>query len=204
MKGSPSYDPDDIDYVPTLFFHDEASRKRSRRIKNSHARYEGVTAKRSPHVRALQSSQVPAEDSSEDIVQLSTPLSASLSSSRWLRNTKCCVRSYINHTGMIQDGVLSFHRNNNMKEKWIKVIGHEQWPSKWRTVICSDHFVSKDFASGCLGRGTLNSKAVPSVHVDKSVLKFPLEASLAAEERRRAGLTHWSAPSFAGSTGRQN
>ncbi|KAL1414835.1 hypothetical protein MTO96_007101 [Rhipicephalus appendiculatus] len=192
VKGSPSYDPDDVDYVPTLFFHDEASRERSRRIKNSHVRYEGVAAKRCPRVQASQPSQALSEDSSDDIVQLSTPFSRSLSSSRWLRNTKCCVRSCTNHTGLIQDGVLSFHRlprNHNMKAKWIKAIGRKQWPSKWWTAICSDHFVSDDFSSGCLGQGMLKPTAIPSIHLDKSVMKVGKASRVTKKQLSRGART---------------
>nr|XP_054928493.1 uncharacterized protein LOC126533958 isoform X1 [Dermacentor andersoni] len=173
LKGAPSYDPDDIDYVPRLFFHDDASRERSRRVKSSHARYAGVAAKRILCAQSLlQLSQVPAGDSTEDAARPSTESSKSLSSSHWLRNTKCCVRTCTNHTAMIQDGVLSFHRfprNPGLKAKWMKVIGRKQWPSKWWTAICSDHFIPEDFVSGHAALGMLKPKAVPSVFRDRGI-----------------------------------
>ncbi|XP_065301272.1 uncharacterized protein [Dermacentor albipictus] len=173
VKGAPSYDPDDIDYVPRLFFHDDASRERSRRVKSSHARYAGVAAKRILCAQSLlQLSQVPAGDSTEDAARPSTESSKSLSSSPWLRNTKCCVSTCTNHTAMIQDGVLSFHRfprNPELKAKWMKVVGRKQWPSKWWTAICSDHFIPEDFVSGHAALGTLKPKAVPSIFWDRGI-----------------------------------
>ncbi|XP_075555112.1 uncharacterized protein LOC142587765 isoform X2 [Dermacentor variabilis] len=173
VKGAPSYDPDDIDYVPRLFFHDDASRERSRRVKSSHARYAGVAAKRILCAQSLlQLSRVPAGDSTEDAARPSTESSKSLSSSPWLRNTKCCVSTCTNHTAMIQDGVLSFHRfprNPGLKAKWMKVVGRKQWPSKWWTAICSDHFIPEDFVSGHAALGMLKPKAVPSIFWDRGI-----------------------------------
>ncbi|KAH7941747.1 hypothetical protein HPB49_016928 [Dermacentor silvarum] len=71
---------------------------------------------------------------------------------------------------MMQDGVLSFHRfprNHELKAKWMKVIGRKQWPSKWWTAVCSDHFAPEDFVSGHAALGMLKPKAVPSVFWDK-------------------------------------
>ncbi|XP_037575823.2 mucin-5AC isoform X6 [Dermacentor silvarum] len=87
-----------------------------------------------------------------------------------LRDTKCCVSTCTNHTAMMQDGVLSFHRfprNHELKAKWMKVIGRKQWPSKWWTAVCSDHFAPEDFVSGHAALGMLKPKAVPSVFWDK-------------------------------------
>ncbi|XP_049267140.1 peroxynitrite isomerase THAP4 [Rhipicephalus sanguineus] len=105
---------------------------------------------------------------------------------------------------MIQDGVLSFHRlprNRKMKVKWMKVIGRKQWPSKWWTAICSDHFVSGDFNSGCLGQGMLKLKAIPSVHLDKSVFKVGKASRVARKQLSRGACTMTT--ETAGATGRE-
>ncbi|KAH7940660.1 hypothetical protein HPB49_003264 [Dermacentor silvarum] len=138
VKGAPSYDPDDVDYVPRLFFHDEASRERSRRVK----------------------SRCCCKANS-----LRTKFAAAITSTCWRQYRGRCET----FDGIVKVTVkfTLFPRNHELKAKWMKVIGRKQWPSKWWTAVCSDHFAPEDFVSGHAALGMLKPKAVPSVFWDK-------------------------------------
>ncbi|XP_045494395.1 THAP domain-containing protein 1-like [Colias croceus] len=70
------------------------------------------------------------------------------------------------------NGDVSFHRfpsNPNIKEKWIKATGHNDWfPTKYST-ICSKHFSEASFVKGKKLR-LLKKTAYPTIDILKTII----------------------------------